>query len=62
MLEPQPGFWIRLVEADARSITRGELPATVRQDVATMVRDYDAHLAQCQAALDARVSPRRQRA
>lgn len=68
-LDPPPGFWVRLLEPDARSIAAGDLPATVRQDVTTMLRDYDAHMAGCLGQLEAvahgttgitvRVKPRR---
>jgi hypothetical protein len=61
-LDPLPGFWIRLVETDARALARGELPPTVRADVATMLKDYDTHLANGQAALDAKQGLTRARA
>jgi hypothetical protein len=57
-LEHVPGFWIRLVETDARALASGELPATVCADVATMLKDYDAHLANGQATLDAKEQKR----
>jgi hypothetical protein len=43
---------LRLEEQDARSIADGVVPLQVARDVAQMLADYDAHLAQCQQQLD----------
>jgi hypothetical protein len=42
--EHVPGFWLKLVEADARAVASGTLPDRVRDDVADMLADYDRHL------------------
>jgi hypothetical protein len=39
-----PGFWVRLIEAEARAIITGDLPDSVRYQVAAMMNDYDTHL------------------
>lgn len=49
----EPGFWVRVNEPDARAIITGVLPESVREQFRQMMADHDAHLAICQAALDA---------
>lgn len=51
-----PGFWIRLVEADARDLAAGRLPHTVQIDVQTLLADYDAHVKSCQEQIEKRTT------
>jgi hypothetical protein len=44
MAEHIPGFSLRLEEDDARQVASGQLPDRVRDDVAEMLSNYDAHL------------------
>jgi hypothetical protein len=62
MSDHVPGFSLRLEEQDARSIADGVVPLQVARDVAEMLKDYDAHLAQCQAELDRKASRRKKTA
>jgi hypothetical protein len=52
MPDSVPGFWIHLVESDARALAQGTVPPAVQLDVQTMLADYDAHLARSQEQLD----------
>jgi len=48
----EPGFWLRVVEDDARRMVAGELPERVRLDISLVVTDYDNHLAAARQQLE----------
>jgi phytoene/squalene synthetase len=47
-----PGFWLHLIEVEARAIATGQLPEAVREAVATMMDNYDAHLRAAERQLE----------